>query len=401
MDTVQIRVRGIDKLNIASWAPLYPEFSTRTYSELSSVERMRLANKKIPYLRKFILHPDSELYIPRVEIFETANEAMKTVEHEALITTSLPKLIFANSLQEIAVSNRQEIFNTFIERLHSVGLRILPQVIPIAPISIVHFCKNIILSKEYSFFAMRDDLSRIDVGKAYDTTEETRKKDKNKVEALHLRCGTREWAFYDKVQEMLRPTGKSLEKQKMAYEKELIELYNLRDVEIFRYEYRLNKAQTIKSELNKALNRPYLTPVTFDDLFTDGLWKKVLLSSWKRILDRPENQLALIKSNDELDLLARILKNAKAKDQSAHSQNQALWSYGLALAIRKHGAKTIRGEIGKIWSGKADERLNEKLSIAADLVNGAPLSDGILFISNKMEEFKQITLESLDALKKE
>ena len=136
MDTVQIRIRGIDKINIASWAPLYPEFSTRTYSELSSVERMRLQNKKIPYLRKFVLHPDSEFYIPKVEIFETANERMRSVEYDARIACSLPTLIFANSLQEIAISNQQEIFNTFIERLHSVGLRIPSYVIPMAQISL-------------------------------------------------------------------------------------------------------------------------------------------------------------------------------------------------------------------------------------------------------------------------
>lgn len=99
-----------------------------------------------------------------------------------------------------------------------------------------------------------------------------------------------------------------------------------------------------------------------------------------------------------MDLLLRILKNAKAKDQSGHSQNQALWSYGLALAIKKNGVRAVRNEMEKIWSKKSDERLSKKLSIAADLAHGAPLDDGIIFISEELEKFEQITLDRIKTL---
>ena len=170
----------------------------------------------------------------------------------------------------------------------------------------------------------------------------------------------------------------------------------MQTTEVFRYEYRLKSTQTIKSELNTILGRPYQTPIVFDDLFTDGLWKSVLLRSWKRITDRPENQLALLSTNSKLDLLVYILCNALKKDKNAHSQNQALWSYGLATAIKDHGAKAIRKELGRVWSNKADERLDEKMSIAAKLAEGIPFSDGVLHISRELERFEFINLALLE-----
>ena len=397
MDTVIIRIRGIDKFQVAKWAVFVQEFAIRTFADLSQAERTRANDKKVPYLRRFVLHPDTnnDLAYPKVEVFEKANIQNRSLEYVMVLAVSLPKLILANSLQEIATNYLNKAVSTLVERLYAIGIHILSKTIADAPVSVVHFCKNIPLPADYSLRAILAELSHIDIGKAYDNTSDIRSKNKNESETLHLFCGTREWVFYDKIQEMLRPSSKSLEKQKTQHEKELIQIYNLSNKEVFRYEYRLNKAQTIKSEINQMLKRPYATLVTFADLFTENLWKDVLFNSWKRILAKPENQLALLKIDSELDLLLRILKRAKEKDQSVHSQNQALWSYGLAMAIKKFGAKTIRKEMGKVWSKKADSRLDDKLAIAAELANGIPLSDGIQHISKELSEFKQISLESL------
>src|SRR3989338_11596404 len=401
MDTVIIRIRGIDKFRVADWAMFNHEFSTRPYADLTPKDRKRADNKKVPYLRSFVLHADIDngLTYPGVEIYENADNRSRSIYYDMKLKFSAPKLINENSLQEALPSDYHKLLTTLMERLPEIGIYITSQTIADASVSVVHFCKNIPLPADRPLRPILAELSRVDIGKAYDNTSDIRSKNKNENETLHLFCGTREWVFYDKIQEMLRPSGKSLEKQKTQHEKELIKIYNLSNKEVFRYEYRLNKAQTIKSEINQMLKRPYATLVTFADLFTENLWKDVLFNSWKRILAKPENQLALLKIDSELDLLLRILKSAKEKDQSVHSQNQALWSYGLAMAIKKFGAKTIRKEMGRVWSKKADSRLDDKLVIAAELANGIPLSDGILYIDKKLSQFEPLLLESLSTCK--
>lgn len=396
MDTVQIRITGQDKFQVAHWAQFVQEFSRRNFADLSRAERLRSRDKKVRYLRHFILHPETThgLTVPKVEIYESADSNIGVVNYEMKIAVSLPKLLFENSLCEIMPSDQQRVVDTMTERLSGVGIQILPSTIAAAPVSVVHFCKNIILLNSISFRRLLVELSRTDIGKAYDNTGDTRTKNKNSGQVLHFYSGSREWCFYEKIEDTKRPKNKSEDKHKTEYEKDLIELCGLKDTEVFRYEYRLKTAQTIKSELNVALGRPYQTPVSLTDLFSEGLWKSVLLRSWKRITDRPENQLALLSTHSTLDLLLHILKNAWKKDKSAHSQNQALWSYGLATAIRDHSAKTVRKELGKIWSSRSDERLDEKMAVAAELAQGIPFSDGIAHIGRELERFEFIHLPS-------
>ncbi|KKS96758.1 hypothetical protein A3B05_00065 [Candidatus Giovannonibacteria bacterium RIFCSPLOWO2_01_FULL_43_160] len=401
MDTVIIRIRGIDKFRVADWAMFNHEFSTRPYADLTPKDRKRADNKKVPYLRSFVLHADIDngLTYPGVEIYENADNRSRSIYYDMKLKFSAPKLINENSLQEALPSDYHKLLTTLMERLPEIGIYITSQTIADASVSVVHFCKNIPLPADRPLRPILAELSRVDIGKAYGNTKDIRSKNQNENETLHLFCGTREWAFYDKIQEMLRPSGKSLEKQKTAYEKEVIELYNLQNTEVFRYEYRLNKAQTIRSEVNRFLKRPYATPVKLSDLFTENLWKDILNASWQRILAKPENQIALLNSNGDIDLLLHILKRAKEKEQSVHSYNKALISYALASIIKKHGAKTLRKEMGKVWSKKSDSRLDEKLATAQKLANDLPLSDGTLYIGQELQKFEPISLEYLSTCK--
>jgi len=390
MDTISLRFDD-KKFSIDDKARFVPEFSKRDFSDLSQKERNMAQDKKLRYIRKFTLHESrmDNLYIPQVEVYEMADlSGYGTVKYEMTIRFSVTKLLFKNSVQEISVSDYKQICHTLSERLRVVGIDVSLWSIEYAPVSVVHFCKNIFLPATLFLRTIISQLSRVDVGKAYQTTEETRRKDQNNAEILHLRCGTREWIFYDKTQETLQ--GKDSEK-------EIVNTYGLQDAEIFRIEYRLNKAQTIKSELNKILGRPHDKVVVFADLFTEDLWKKVLINSWQRISDRPENLIAMIGMDDERELYNHILKTAYKKDKSGHSQNKALWTCGLVFLIKKFGAKTVRSDMRKRWSGKSDKRFKEKLGTAASLIEDIPFFDGIAYICRELEKFETITPDFLDA----
>ena len=397
MDTISFRLKN--NFKITSIANFIPEFSIRSFSDLSQKERILSKDPKNNYLRKFILHPlvDKEIYCPSVEVYEKANANTGIVEYEMVITFhSLPKFSLGNNFEEIQISNKNKIIALMAERLQTIGIIVSEESISQAPVSVIHFCKNIILPENIALRSILSDLSHTDMGKAYDTTEDVRiQRDKNNGKVVHLRCGSREWCFYDKIDDLCQPKGKRADKHRTTYEKELLSTHDFKNLEVFRYEYRLNKSQTIKSELHTFLNKSYDEKITVSDLFTEGLWKNILTSAWKRILQRPENQLALLSYNRPLDLLLHILRKAKAEGLSAHSQNKALWTYGLAQAIKDSGAKTTKSELNKVWINK-DNRLTNKLGIATELVDDIPVSQGISYITEQLEKFEFISLDSLE-----
>jgi hypothetical protein len=387
MDTISFRInKGV---RIFKEAPFVPQFEKRCFNDLSKEEAERSKKKNFRYLRHFRLHVDSNgIYTPQVEVYEKVNKGQNGVEYEMVVTLSLPKLLYGNNLQEIEVSDLAKLISFVHDRLYAVGIQCSEESILSAPVSVVHFCKNILLSKDMLLRAILQKISHADVGKAYDTTQDIRTKDNNNSEIIHLYCGVREWCFYDKVKDMKHSNN--------TIDAQILTEYHLKNTEVFRYEYRLKKAQTIRSEINNRLGRDYKVPVTVKDLFVENLWKETLLASWKKIIKLPENKLAFTAIPiDELDLFLHISTKASQKKKNGHSQNKALWAYGLVLAINKLGVKAVRQECERIWSKKADDRLDNKLKIAVELLEGLPLSEGILYVVNKLDEFKRIDLALL------
>ncbi len=398
MDQISFRIK--ENFRVTERANFNTEFFVRNFSQLSPKEQSRSKQMRgNEYLRKFTLHPikdDEDTCYPSVEIYEKANAALGRVEYDMAVTIhSIPKMLFGNNFEEIKFSDRDKVVLLAVERLRDAGILVSGETIKQAPPSVVHFCKNIILPKEIAIRSILSDLSHTDMGKAYDTTEDVRRqRDKNNSKVVHLRCGTREWCFYDKVDDMRQP-NKRQDKVRTTYEKELVSSPSFENLEVFRYEYRLNKHQTIKSELHALLGKIYQDKITVSDLFTEGLWKAVLVRGWKNILKRPENQLALLSYTSSLDLLIHILRNAKSENSNAYSQNKALWAYGLTQAIQDHGAKLVKNELNKVWA-KKDNRLVEKLDIATDLIKNIPLSQGVFYITQQLEKFEIISLASLE-----
>lgn len=151
----------------------------------------------------------------------------------------------------------------------------------------------------------------------------------------------------------------------------------------------------MKREVNALLGRNYQTQVVFRDLFTPDLMKKLVLNSWKAIMERPENQLSMFAEIDKLGLLLHILYEAKRGGVKAHSMNNAFISYGLATAIRDHGAKEVRGAISDTWDTDHPERLKKKMVIASELTAGLPYSNNIAFIDKELKRYELISLASL------
>lgn len=392
MDTVIIKIYGPNKFQFRNKTLFLPELSCRTYGDLSQTE-IQSRNSTRSYLRKFILHPKpSDNYIPRVEVFETLSKESNRIIYILKITFSVPKLLYWNSVQEVYENDKQKILSALKRALESVGIVVETEILENATLEAVHACKNILLPKTMRMREILAELGRMDISKVVDVTET---QIKNGGRLLNFWSGTKEHCFYDKVSDSLKPKNKRSDKSRIDYEKVFIDQYKLQDREIFRYEYRLKKTQTTRSAVNGLLSRKPDTPVVFKDLFITDLLKSMIIGSWNKLIERPENQLSLFGKVDRLKLLLHILSEAKKRGEKAHSMNSAFISYGIATAILDNGVKEVRGVIHQGWNKDHPERLTKKIKTASELTEGLPYSNNIAFIDSELKKFTLINLTSL------
>jgi hypothetical protein len=339
------------------------------------------------------LHPKaSDEYIPKVEVFETLSKESNKIIYILKITFSAPKLLYWNSVQEVDENDKQRTLSALKRSLETVGIVMDIEVIANAKLEAIHTCKNILLPKTMCMRDILSELGRMDISKVIDVTET---QFKNGGRVLNFYSGTIERCFYDKISDSLRPKNKRSDKGRIDYEKTFIEEYKLENREIFRYEYRIKKTQTVKREINSLLKRDYETQVIFKDLFTPNLMKMLILNSWHKLIERPENNLSLFGKIDRLKLLLHIFSEAKKQSKKAHSMNNAFISYGIATAILDNGAKELRGIVYEGWNKDHPERLTKKIERASELTKGLPHSNNIVFIDSALERFERINLTSL------
>ncbi len=390
MDTVILKIYAPYKFQTGDRSQFLPELIKRTYAELSPTERSSVR----PYLRRFRLEPkQQDEYIPRVEIFEALNDKKDGLRYVLKIEFSAPKLLYWNSLQEVGENDGEKIVMALKSALARVNIFVEKDAIENALVSTVHACKNIPLPKTIRMREIINELAKVDISKAFDVAD---KQDKKGARVLNIYAGTTDWSFYDKISDCLRPKNKRKDKNLIKYERDFVERYNLQDREVFRYEYRIKKTQTVKRDINALLGRDYQTKVVFKDLFAHNLLKNLVLNSWLKIVEKPENQLSLFGKTEKIGILLHILSEAKKRGIGAHSMNNALISYGLATSIQDLGVKEVRGSIFDMWGKDHPERLTQKIKLASELIKGLPVSNNIAFIDSALKKFELISLASLE-----
>lgn len=399
IDTLKITILNIDLRKINRPEYFSPEFKVRSYSQTSETERKE--SVIVPYSNKFILRKDLLIdeYQPKAELYEKINNEKMTLEYVLKIEFSVPKIVYENNLVEIDEKEKDNFISNLQTKIRKCGISVEKTSLENAPVGKIHIGKNIILPNNVLMVNILRELKKTSLGKNYDMTETTHTPDsytktqqKNTSETLQHYCGSKDYAFYDKIKDILNKKGKSVDKEKTPYEKEMVSFYGLENKSVFRYEYRLNKPQTIKSEINSFYSRDYKTQVTLNDLFNEDLWKIILIKSWDRIVKKPENQLVLKFNKEESDIFKQVMIKARNNKADGHSLNSALTSFGLADLAQKYGIKVIKSEFKKIWSERAcGERFDKKIEEANDLLVGLSFSDDINFIDKEIRRFERLT----------
>ncbi len=390
MDTVVIKIYKPAKFRISNFSQFQPEFKKRTFEELSVTERSSTRS----HLQRFTLRPKwQERYLPRVEILETLSKDRQSLLYILKIEFSVPKLLYGNSLLETKESDSQKVFSTLSHILKSLDIEVNTTDIENATVTTVHVCKNLFLPSDIRMRELIDEMARMDINKAFDVSDRQHKKG---TRVLNFHSGTIDWSIYDKISDSLRPRNKRTDKNHISQEREIVMAYGLQDHEVFRYEYRIKKGQTVKREINKTMKREPKTKVIFKDLFTPNLMKIIVLNSWSLLFKRPENQLLLFRNTNKLELFMHLLSENKKNETKAHSLNNTLALYGLTTAIQDFGAKEVRGAIFNIWNKDHPERLTKTIKLASDLVKNLPHKSNLDFIDSGLKKFEHITITTLE-----
>ena len=302
------------------------------------VDRWDLQQRTKTY-EKFVRNPSSKdaesgLYFPRLTGFRRA-EGKLSWQSTIKIEFSAPKLLYKNNLDELNDSDFERVLQTLDDRLKQMGVVFPLEVLRTAPVSSVHYSKNIELLDGYSSQYVIGELAKINAGKRFDLT---RARYMNDGQSLYLYTVAHSFVLYDKIADLAKGKKRAIDKDQTPNQLSLFSQLK-KQKEILRLEVRLSQRRKLNT-LFKQLD--FTLDPTFKDVFSTAKSKKVVNHYWETLIAGQSLQL-FTHAYTPKDLLRRILvakKNAKGKT--------AIYLTGLLLLARdENGLRELRTMLGK------------------------------------------------------
>src|SRR3989344_2227113 len=212
-------------------------------------------------------------YKPRLTLTNRFNH---TGNREATlkIELSLPKLLFGNNFDELTLSDFDPVTTLLISRLKEMGVMVFTKVMENAPVSAIHYSKNIPLTDGITPHYLISKIKEANIKLSLDVNQTDYR---NEGYSYKWHSNSYEVAFYDKIKDL--ETSKTTEKR--ALEKDntiqlnLFETFQERKrFEVLRMEVRLNKRQKI-GQLFRTLG--IQSELTLKNLFSPTIAQQVLL----------------------------------------------------------------------------------------------------------------------------
>lgn len=262
--------------------------------------------------RKWVRNPsekeiNSYGYLPKLTYIERPTESILRVEF------SVPKIIYGNNFDEVEDKNFDDITSKLKQKLKLIGVNVFEYLIKKAPISVIHYSKNIPLIDGSTPFMYLKEIQKTNMNLRLDFNQCDFR---NEGHSLKFRTNSFEVVFYDKV--------KDLEKAKIS-EKRTIERDNFIQLDLFndikeirknkllevlRMEVRLNQPQKIRQVLKKI---GLEVELNFQNLFKKKIAQKVLLYYLEQI-ENAYPKLLYFNPKSAKDFIAQFLiDNSKTK----------------------------------------------------------------------------------------
>jgi len=297
------------------------------------------------------------------------------------IELSLPKLMFGNNFDELRYKDFAAVTKNLASTLQQMGVIATTDSLSQAPISAIHYSKNIPLTDGSTPYHFINKIKEANIKLSLDVNQTDYRNDGH---SYKWHCNTYEVAFYDKILDL----EKAKKNTKRAVEKDSdiqLKLYDTfqkrKKFEVLRIEVRLNKRQKIK-QLFKTLN---ITPdLIFKKLFKPAIAKKVLLHYLKELESRRSALLDYNPPNDKALLTALILNNPTMRPK------QTLQLFGLKKALAIVTTRELR-----MMFAKCNPRSWYRLMADVKDVNLPRASSPFNIIREHREKFDALKLNNV------
>jgi len=196
------------------------------------------------------------------------------------IEFSIPKLMFGNNFDEVNEDQFEQIIDYLYGSLYNMGVVVAPHALREAPVSSVHYSKNMVLT-DYSIpYNILKELSKINLNQKLDLNQTDFR---NEGHSLRFRANSYEISLYDKRKDLQK--AKISEKRAIERDNAIqLELFDQfkpkRPFEVLRMEIRLNQRAKIR-QIFKKIN-VNLDPV-FSSIFKESISQQVLLLYFEEI----------------------------------------------------------------------------------------------------------------------
>lgn len=272
-------------------------------------------------------------YKPRLTISKRFNCSGR-FEQTLSIELSLPKLIYNNNFVELTDQDFEKIVKSLSLILKEMGVMIFTQKLINAPVSAIHYSKNIILNTGLTPYILINKIRESNIRLSSDIDHS---RFRNDGYSYKWHSNTYEVTFYDKLYDLM----KSKTSSKRAIEKDndiqlnlFEEIKKIEMFEVLRMEVRLNNRQKTRS-LFKTLGLS--TNLTFREMFSFAISQKILLHYVKELESNRPAILNFNSSNPKSLLADLIISNPKLRPQ------KILQLYGLRQALESYSERELRG----------------------------------------------------------
>lgn len=298
------------------------------------------------------------IYLPRLTITKRMKNGSFDIPLK--IELSLPKLLFGNNFDELQENDFEAIANKLQTALKSMGIRIFYERLITAPVSAIHYSKNIPLTDGTTPHYLISKIKEANVNLALDVNQTDYRNDGS---SYKWHANSYEVAFYDKIKDL--ETAKKSEKR--AIENDSFMQLNLfeqlqeqKRLEVLRMEVRLNKRQKIQ-QLFHTLG--IQSEPTFENLFNLAISQQVLL----HYLDQIESKrLPLVdyQPTSPKSLLADFVIN-----NSDLGLLKIMQLYGLKHALDNVAPRELRAMFSKYGSRSWYRLMAEAKAIKLPITN--------------------------------
>jgi len=314
---------------------------------------------KTSYYAKFVKNPskrdlESGLYFPRLTgINRNVNGRLDAF---IKVEFSIPKLLYLNNLDEVSDKDFILIISTLKDRLLRMGIAVPEKYLRYAPVTAVHYSKNILLTGGYTSQFILSELSKIDIRKSFDFSKT---KFTNDGQSIYAYTISHSFVVYDKIADLKKDEKRAIDKDQTLYQRTLFDSIGKKELyEVLRFEIRISKKQKLNTLFKKLGLKE--NP-NFEEVFKKKISKIVVRYYWDTLV-KNNSTILFGFSTGPKDLLKQILiANPKLKPK------QALYFASL-MSMTKDGNGTR--ELRSILSKYGDDRTWYRIKADIKTVSG-------------------------------